>query len=173
GPFPRALFRPALVSRVAGAARTGARLVCPLWLAEPARLVAAGDRRSADGGGRIPAHAVRAFPDRGGVRQDGALCSVALADRHDLTNIFDAGLASPIWMSKPRTALTRRRTMPTARTETDTFGPIEVAADRYWGAQAQRSLGNFRIGWEKQPLPVVRALGIVKRAAAEANMEFG
>ncbi len=58
------------------------------------------------------------------------------------------------------------------RTETDTFGPIEVAADRYWGAQAQRSLGNFRIGWEKQPAPIVRALGIVKRAAAEANMEL-
>ncbi|MEX0838295.1 MAG: lyase family protein, partial [Parvibaculum sp.] len=62
---------------------------------------------------------------------------------------------------------------PETRTETDTFGPIEVAADRYWGAQAQRSLGNFKIGWEKQPLPVVRALGIVKRAAAEANMELG
>jgi fumarate hydratase class II len=58
------------------------------------------------------------------------------------------------------------------RTETDTFGPIEVASDRYWGAQAQRSLGNFKIGWEKQPLPIVRALGIVKRAAAEANMEL-
>jgi fumarate hydratase class II len=59
------------------------------------------------------------------------------------------------------------------RTETDTFGPIEVASDRYWGAQAQRSLGNFRIGWEKQPLSVVRALGIVKQAAAEANMALG
>ncbi len=59
------------------------------------------------------------------------------------------------------------------RTETDTFGPIEVAADRYWGAQAQRSLGNFKIGWEKQPLPIVRALGIVKRAAAETNMALG
>jgi len=59
------------------------------------------------------------------------------------------------------------------RTETDTFGPIEVAADRYWGAQAQRSLGNFRIGWEKQPTAIVRALGIVKRAAAEANMDLG
>ncbi len=59
------------------------------------------------------------------------------------------------------------------RTETDTFGPIDVAADRYWGAQAERSLGNFRIGWEKQPLSIVRALGIVKRAAAEANMELG
>ena len=63
--------------------------------------------------------------------------------------------------------------MTKTRTETDTFGPIEVAADRYWGAQAQRSLGNFKIGWEKQPQPVVRALGIVKRAAAEANMALG
>jgi len=62
--------------------------------------------------------------------------------------------------------------MTTTRTETDTFGPIEVSADRYWGAQAQRSLGNFRIGWEKQPASIVRALGIVKRAAAEANMEL-
>ncbi|CDX62476.1 fumarate hydratase (fumarase C),aerobic Class II [Mesorhizobium plurifarium] len=58
------------------------------------------------------------------------------------------------------------------RTETDTFGPIEVAADRYWGAQAQRSLGNFKIGWEKQPASIVRALGIVKRAAAEVNVEM-
>jgi fumarate hydratase class II len=63
--------------------------------------------------------------------------------------------------------------MTATRTETDTFGPIEVAADRYWGAQAQRSLGNFKIGWEKQPLPVVRALGIVKRAAAETNLKLG
>ena len=58
------------------------------------------------------------------------------------------------------------------RTETDSFGPIEVPADKYWGAQAQRSLGNFRIGWEKQPLSVVRALGVVKRGAAEANMRL-
>jgi fumarate hydratase class II len=62
--------------------------------------------------------------------------------------------------------------MTATRTETDTFGPIEVPADRYWGAQAQRSLGNFKIGWEKQPLPIVRALGIVKRAAAEVNREL-
>jgi fumarate hydratase class II len=60
--------------------------------------------------------------------------------------------------------------MTKTRTETDTFGPIEVAADRYWGAQAQRSLGNFKIGWEKQPAAIVRALGVVKRAAAETNM---
>jgi len=59
------------------------------------------------------------------------------------------------------------------RTETDTFGPIQVEADKYWGAQAQRSLQNFKIGEEKMPAPVVRALGIVKRAAAAANMELG
>ncbi|MBB5573645.1 MULTISPECIES: class II fumarate hydratase [Rhizobium] len=62
--------------------------------------------------------------------------------------------------------------MTSTRTETDTFGPIEVASDRYWGAQAQRSLGNFKIGWEKQPLSIVRALGIVKQAAARANVEL-
>ena len=59
------------------------------------------------------------------------------------------------------------------RIESDTFGEIEVPSDRYWGAQAQRSLGNFKIGWEKQPAPVIRALGIVKRAAAETNMALG
>jgi fumarate hydratase class II len=63
--------------------------------------------------------------------------------------------------------------MTKIRVETDTFGPIEVPADKYWGAQAQRSLANFKIGWEKQPKPVVRALGIVKRAAAETNMALG
>ena len=60
--------------------------------------------------------------------------------------------------------------MKQKRTETDTFGPIDVPGDRYWGAQAQRSLGNFKIGWEKQPDPIIRALGIVKQAAARANM---
>ena len=63
--------------------------------------------------------------------------------------------------------------MTKTRTETDTFGPIEVDTSRYWGAQAQRSLGNFKIGWEKQPQPVIRALGIVKRACAETNMALG
>ncbi|MES1201861.1 MAG: class II fumarate hydratase [Pseudomonadota bacterium] len=61
----------------------------------------------------------------------------------------------------------------TTRTETDTFGPIEVDDAAYWGAQAQRSLGNFKIGVEKMPAPVVHALGVVKRAAAEVNMELG
>ena len=59
------------------------------------------------------------------------------------------------------------------RTESDTMGPVEVASDRYWGAQAERSLGNFKIGWEKQPEPIIRALGVVKKAAAEANMDLG
>ena len=63
--------------------------------------------------------------------------------------------------------------MTKTRTETDSFGPIEVPDDRYWGAQTQRSLGNFKIGWEKQPQPIIRALGIIKRAAAEANMALG
>src|SRR4029453_2293355 len=59
------------------------------------------------------------------------------------------------------------------RAETDSFGAIEVAGDKYWGAQAQRSLGNFKIGWERQPKSIVRALGIVKRPSAEANMGLG
>jgi fumarate hydratase, class II len=63
--------------------------------------------------------------------------------------------------------------MTKTRTETDTFGPIEVDDSKLWGAQAERSLGNFKIGWEKQPLSIVRALGIVKRAAAETNMVLG
>ena len=63
--------------------------------------------------------------------------------------------------------------MTKTRTETDTFGPIEVDASRYWGAQSQRSIGNFKIGWEKQPASVIRALGIIKRAAAETNFALG
>ncbi len=59
------------------------------------------------------------------------------------------------------------------RTETDSFGPIEVAADRYWGAQTERSRNNFRIGDERMPLPIIRALAIIKRAAAEANVALG
>jgi fumarate hydratase class II len=63
--------------------------------------------------------------------------------------------------------------MAATRTETDTFGPIEVDSSRYWGAQSQRSIGNFKIGREKQPKPIVRALGVIKRAAAEANIALG
>ena len=63
--------------------------------------------------------------------------------------------------------------MAKSRTETDTFGPIEVAADRYWGAQTQRSLQNFRIGTEHMPLPLIRAMALVKRASAEVNRALG
>jgi fumarate hydratase, class II len=59
------------------------------------------------------------------------------------------------------------------RVETDTFGPIEVPADRYWGAQTQRSLQNFRIGTETMPPPLIRALGLVKQAAARVNRAHG
>ena len=63
--------------------------------------------------------------------------------------------------------------MTTTRTETDSFGPLEVPSDRYWGAQTQRSVLNFPIGWEKQPVAIVRALGVIKQAAAAVNVELG
>jgi fumarate hydratase class II len=63
--------------------------------------------------------------------------------------------------------------MSQTRTETDSFGPLEVPADKYWGAQTQRSIINFPIGWEKQPIALVRALGIIKQACAQANLESG
>ena len=63
--------------------------------------------------------------------------------------------------------------MTETRTETDSFGPLEVSTDKYWGAQTQRSLVNFPIGWEKQPAAIVRALGIIKQACAEANVSLG
>src|SRR5260370_3346027 len=59
------------------------------------------------------------------------------------------------------------------RTETDSFGPIDVPADRYWGAQTERSRQNFRIGHDRMPMPIIHALGIVKLAAAETNRELG
>ncbi len=63
--------------------------------------------------------------------------------------------------------------MSDTRTETDSFGPLEVPADKYWGAQTQRSVLNFPIGWEKQPIAIVRALGVIKKACAQANMTLG
>src|SRR5437868_10674015 len=59
------------------------------------------------------------------------------------------------------------------RTETDSFGPIEVPSDRYWGAQTQRSRQNFRIGRDRMPIEIVHALGIVKLASAETNRQLG
>jgi fumarate hydratase class II len=63
--------------------------------------------------------------------------------------------------------------MADTRTETDSFGPLEVPSDKYWGAQTQRSIINFPIGWEKQPVPIIRALGVVKKACAMENLKQG
>ncbi len=63
--------------------------------------------------------------------------------------------------------------MTSFRTETDSFGPLDVPADKYWGAQTQRSILNFPIGWERQPVPIIRALGAVKWACALVNIEQG
>ncbi len=63
--------------------------------------------------------------------------------------------------------------MTQTRTETDSFGPLDVPADKYWGAQTQRSILNFPIGWERQPVAIVRALGVIKKACAQANRESG
>src|SRR3954470_22416196 len=59
------------------------------------------------------------------------------------------------------------------RSESDSFGPIEVPADRYWGAQTERSRQNFRIGEGRMPIEIVHALGIVQLASAETNRELG
>jgi fumarate hydratase class II len=59
------------------------------------------------------------------------------------------------------------------RVESDSMGPIEVPSDRYWGAQTQRSLQNFKIGGERFPREMIRALGVVKKGAAQANRELG
>ncbi|MGC1496073.1 MAG: class II fumarate hydratase [Sulfitobacter sp.] len=63
--------------------------------------------------------------------------------------------------------------MADTRTETDSFGPLEVPSDKYWGAQTQRSIMNFPIGWERQPVAIIRALGVIKKACAEVNLGFG
>jgi fumarate hydratase class II len=63
--------------------------------------------------------------------------------------------------------------MSATRTETDSFGPLEVPADKYWGAQTQRSIQNFPIGWERQPIAIVRALGVIKKACALVNIDQG
>jgi fumarate hydratase class II len=63
--------------------------------------------------------------------------------------------------------------MADTRTETDSFGTLKVPSDKYWGAQTQRSLKNFPIGWERQPVAIIRALGVIKQAAATVNMSHG
>jgi fumarate hydratase, class II len=77
--------------------------------------------------------------------------------------------SSPNKRSKSRPAIKSIKT----RMESDTFGPIAVPADRYWGAQTERSRHNFKIGDERLPRPVIRALAIIKRASAEVNQRLG
>src|ERR1700692_2072028 len=68
---------------------------------------------------------------------------------------------------------TASRRSPAMRSETDSFGLIDVPADRYWGAQTERSRQNFRIGADRMPMAIVHALGIVKLASAETNRQLG
>ncbi len=67
----------------------------------------------------------------------------------------------------------KRKANRKTRVESDAFGELDIAADRHWGAQTERSLRNFRIGTERMPLPIIHAFGIVKRAAAEVNRDLG
>ncbi|KAL4898807.1 L-Aspartase-like protein [Aspergillus ambiguus] len=78
-------------------------------------------------------------------------------------------------VSSQRTFSTTVRMSSASRTETDAFGEIQVPADKYWGAQTQRSLGNFNINQpqDRMPEPVIKAFGILKGAAATVNMKFG
>jgi fumarate hydratase class II len=74
-------------------------------------------------------------------------------------------------MAKSRKA--RGKTRQKTRIESDAFGPLHIPADKLWGAQTERSLHNFRIGTERMPIGIIRALGLIKRAAAEVNRDLG
>jgi fumarate hydratase, class II len=76
---------------------------------------------------------------------------------------------------EPLTYYLSKHQMANVRIETDTMGQIEVPAEKYWGCQTQRSLQNFKIGGssERMPEPLIKAFGILKKAAAEVNIEFG
>jgi len=90
-----------------------------------------------------------------------------------LTGVIEAqGVLAPGLLLRSQVLL-RGEIMSKTRTETDSFGPIEVPANHYWGAQTERSLRNFKIGDEKQPVPLIHALGIIKQAAAKTNMKLG
>src|ERR1043165_419561 len=76
-------------------------------------------------------------------------------------------------MAKPHAKPPAGTSSQNTRTESDAFGPLEIAAEALWGAQTERSRNNFRIGTERMPLPIIHAFGIIKRAAAEVNRELG
>src|SRR5208337_1803922 len=76
-------------------------------------------------------------------------------------------------MSKEQPIMSEQHHRGPHRTETDSMGAIEVPADRYWGAQTERSLLHFAIGFDRMPRSVIRAFGLLKRACAEVNQELG
>jgi fumarate hydratase class II len=81
--------------------------------------------------------------------------------------------STPASSTRPSSTRPSSKPVTSTRSETDSFGPIEVPADRYWGAQTERSRQNFRIGQDRMPIGIIRALGIVKLAAAQTNRELG
>jgi fumarate hydratase class II len=90
-----------------------------------------------------------------------------------LRHISKPRAAGARFLQPAKSTQSREAKMTTTRTEYDTFGPIEVPDEHYWGAQTQRSLGNFKIGSERMPVPLVRALGIVKKCACLTSMALG
>jgi fumarate hydratase, class II len=104
------------------------------------------------------------------------------ASKHYYSNSSAPTKAQIIKRERLSTPVTQNRTFSTTaimgaatRAETDAFGEIQVPADKYWGAQTERSLENFRINQpqDRMPPPIVRAFGILKGAAATVNMRFG
>lgn len=100
-----------------------------------------------------------------------------------MTTLLLPRLSLAMFPARPASLVSRQYTrilrtsirMVSTRTETDAFGPVEVENDKYWGAQTQRSLGNFNINLpnERMPEGVVRAFGVLKGAAATVNMKYG
>ena len=76
-------------------------------------------------------------------------------------------------MAKKSAKKSVKKPAASTRTESDAFGPLQIPADKLWGAQTERSLHNFKIGTEKMPIELVHALGLIKRAAAEVNRDLG
>src|ERR1700761_2692855 len=86
---------------------------------------------------------------------------------------MDVLMAKTAYSKSARSKTPRPSRRSATRIETDSFGPIEVPSDRYWGAQTERSRQNFRIGTDRMPIALVHALGIVKLAAAQTNRQLG
>src|SRR5262249_2381390 len=99
------------------------------------------------------------------------------AGRLPLSRILAEALSATLYNEVPSSSAWRRPAIPMSshatRTEPATFGPIDVPADRLWGAQTQRSLQHFRISTERMPAELIRALLIVKRSAARVNIALG